>query len=47
MVAEITEALLLPRLRSGDARAFEELVRSYTGRLLRVSSSRSGRAVIT
>ena len=31
------EALLLPRLRSGDANAFEELVRSYTGRLLRVA----------
>jgi len=31
------EALLLPRLRSGDAHAFEELVRRYMGRLLRVA----------
>ncbi|HEV2720349.1 MAG TPA: sigma-70 family RNA polymerase sigma factor [Thermoanaerobaculia bacterium] len=31
------DALLLPRLRNGDAHAFEELVRHYTGRLLRVA----------
>lgn len=28
---------LVPRLQSGDARAFEELVRRHTGRLLRVA----------
>src|SRR5215467_5286375 len=36
-IASVDEALLVNRLRAGDERAFEELVRTFGGRLLAVA----------
>jgi RNA polymerase sigma-70 factor (ECF subfamily) len=36
-IAGVDEALLVRRLRAGDERAFEELVRTFGGRLLAVA----------